>query len=171
VISPALRSRINAMQVAHLATALDGEPAVVPISFVLQGDRVYSAIDAKPKRLPAERLRRIRHLRANPRAAILVDHYDEDWRRLWWVLLEGPVALLEGGAEHGRAIAALRRKYRQYRTIVPLADEALVIALAVADCRYWSAAVGRQPGAGTARAVRRSTSTRSRPTNSDGRLR
>ncbi len=152
---------------AHLATAQDGEPAVVPICFVLRGDRLYSAVDAKPKRVPVERLRRIRHLRANPRATILIDHYQEDWRRLWFVLLEGPVRLLAGGAEHDRAIAALRRKYPQYGSAIPLADDALVIALDVAGCRYWRAAAGAcQPRAGPmASAARRSGSRRSRLTD------
>ncbi len=130
------------MRVAHLATAHQGEPAVVPISFVLVGNRLYSAIDAKPKRVPVERLRRVRNLRANPRAAVLVDHYEEDWRRLWFVLLEGPVRLLERGAEHGRAIAALRRKYPQYRTM-PLAADVLVIALDVGKWREWRSAPDR----------------------------
>lgn len=128
---------------AHLATAQDGEPALVPVCFVLRGDRLYSAIDAKPKRVPTERLRRVRHLRANPRAAVLLDHYEEDWRRLWFILLEGQVRLLESGAEHDRAIAALQRKYPQYGTAMPLAPDALVIALDVAGCRYWRWSSGR----------------------------
>jgi PPOX class probable F420-dependent enzyme len=130
------------MRVAHLATGHRGKPAVVPISFALVGDRLYSAIDAKPKRVPPEQLRRVRYLRANPRAAVLVDHYEEDWRRLWFVLLEGPVRLLERGAEHGRAIAALRRKYPQY-VAMPLAADALVIALDVGEWREWRSATSR----------------------------
>ena len=143
-----LRTRIAAVRVAHLATAHQGEAAVVPICFVLVRNRLYSAIDDKPKRVPVERLRRVRNIRANPRAAVLVDHYEEDWRRLWFVLLQGPVRLLERGAEHGRAIAALRRKYPQYRTM-PLAADALVIALDVGRWREWRSAPGsqrRRPG-------------------------
>jgi PPOX class probable F420-dependent enzyme len=142
VLPPTLRARIAAMRVAHLATGHRGKPAVVPISFALVGDRLYSAIDAKPKRVPPEQLRRVRYLRANPRAAVLVDHYEEDWRRLWFVLLEGPVRLLDRGAEHGRAIAALRRKYPQY-VAMPLAADALVIALDVGEWREWRSATSR----------------------------
>lgn len=144
MITAAVRARVAAMRVAHLATADEDEPALVPICFVLQGDRVYTAIDAKPKSVPPERLRRVRHMRANPRAAILADHYEEDWSRLWFVLLEGSVRLLEGGAEHDRAIAALRRKYGQYRATL-LADDALVIAVDVAAWRYWRAAADPRP--------------------------
>jgi PPOX class probable F420-dependent enzyme len=160
VITAAVRAQVAAMRVAHLATAHDNAPALVPICFVLQGDRLYTAIDAKPKSVPPERLRRVRHLRANPRAAILADHYDEDWSRLWFVLLEGSVRLLERGAEHARAIAALRRKYAQYRAPL-LADGALVIALDVAAWRYWRAAADPRP-LRTPSAVRRSGSRGSR---------
>jgi PPOX class probable F420-dependent enzyme len=142
VLPPTLRARIAGMRVAHLATAHRGKPAVVPISFALVGDRLYSAIDAKPKGVPPEQLRRVRYLRANPQAAVLVDHYEEDWSRLWFVLLEGPVRLLERGAEHGRAIAALRRKYPQY-VGMPLREDALVIALDVAAWREWRSATSR----------------------------
>jgi PPOX class probable F420-dependent enzyme len=83
-------------------------------------------------------LRRIRNLRANPRAAVLVEHYEEDWSRLWFVLLEGPVRLLAGGAEHRRALLALRRKYRQYRAM-PLAPDALVVAVDISRISHWDA--------------------------------
>lgn len=143
------------MRVGHLATAIGGEPALVPVSFVVRDDHVYSAIDAKPKSVPTERLRRVRYLRANPRAAFLVDHYEEEWGRLWYVLLEGPVRLLTTGAEHDRALAALRGKYPQYRRM-PLALSALVIALDIAKSRQWRSAEPRpQP-----RAVRTASATR-----------
>jgi PPOX class probable F420-dependent enzyme len=111
---------------------------VVPICFVLRGRHLYHAIDAKPKRKPPMQLRRIRNLRANPRAAVLVEHYEEDWSRLWFVLLEGPVRLLAGGAEHRRALLALRRKYRQYRAM-PLAPDALVVAVDISRISHWDA--------------------------------
>ena len=120
--------------------------------FVLLGETVYQAIDAKPKSLEPARLRRVRNIRSNPRAALLVDHYDEDWRRLWWVLLHGPARLVDQGQEQAAAIRALRRKYLQYRTTTPLAAEALVIALDVRRLRHWQASrparrggVRRQP--------------------------
>jgi PPOX class probable F420-dependent enzyme len=77
------RRRFGAARVARLATAdAAGRPHLVPIVFALEGDRVYSAVDAKPKRTTA--LRRLANVRENPAATVLVDHYDdEDWSALW----------------------------------------------------------------------------------------
>ena len=112
---------------------------MVPVCFVLLGDTIYQAIDAKPKSVSAGQLRRVKNIRANPVAALLIDHYVEDWRRLWWVLLRGRARVVANGAERGRAIKALRRKYPQYRTTTPLAADALVIALDVRRLRHWRA--------------------------------
>lgn len=134
-----LRRRLASARVAYLATARGGQPAVVPITFVLLGTRIYHAIDAKPKRQPPERLRRIRNLVANPRAAVLIEHYDEDWSELWFALLEGRARLLRSGPEHRRAIQALRRKYPQYIEM-PLDPRALVVSLDMERSRFWTAA-------------------------------
>jgi PPOX class probable F420-dependent enzyme len=139
LIDPGLRRRITRARVGHLATSDGTQPSVVPVCFVLVGDRVYQAIDAKPKSVAPGRLRRVTNIRANPKAALLVDQYLEDWRRLWWVLLQGRARLVTQDAEQRRAIAALRRKYPQYRTTTPLMSDALVIALDVGRLRHWQA--------------------------------
>lgn len=120
---------------------------MIPVCFVLLGDTLYQAIDAKPKSVAPGRLRRVRNVRANPQAALLIDHYVEDWRRLWWVLLHGRARLIERGPEQLRAITALRRKYRQYRTTTPLTSNALVIALDVRRLRHWRASSLDRQGA------------------------
>ncbi len=114
--------------------------------FVLVGDTLYQAIDAKPKSVAARRLRRVKNVRANPRVALLIDHYVEEWRRLWWVLLFGRARLIDHGPEHQRAIDALRRKYQQYRTTTRLSSDALVIALDVQRLRQWRASGGSKRG-------------------------
>jgi len=139
LIDPGLRRRIAQARVGHLATSDGTRPSVVPVCFVLLGDTVYQAIDAKPKSVAPRRLRRIKNIRVNPNAALLVDQYLENWRRLWWVLLHGRARLVVDGPEHDRAIAALRRKYPQYRTTTPLTSSALVIALDVQRLRQWRA--------------------------------
>jgi PPOX class probable F420-dependent enzyme len=144
MLPPAVRRQVASARVGHFATSDGRRPALIPVCFVLLGETVYHAIDAKPKSLPASRLRRVANIRANPNAALLVDHYDEDWRRLWYVLVRGTARLLQGGAEHRRAVAALRRKYPQYRTTLPLAADALVIALDVAHVTRWVS--GRRRG-------------------------
>jgi len=124
---------------------------VVPVCFVLIGDTIYQAIDAKPKSVSAGQLRRVKNIRVNPVAALLIDHYVEDWRRLWWVLLRGRARVVANGAEQGRAIKALRRKYPQYQTSRPLAADALVIALDVRRLRHWRASRPVRRGEGRRR--------------------
>ncbi len=139
LIDAGLRRRIGRARVGHFATTDGREPALVPVCFVLLGDTLYHAIDAKPKSAAPGRLRRVRNVRAHPPAAFLIDHYEEDWTRLWYALLRGQATVLDHGPEQQRAIAALKRKYPQYRTGVPLAGDALVIALAVQRISRWPA--------------------------------
>ena len=111
------------------------------------GETIYHALDAKPKSVEPRRLRRVRNIAANPNAAMLVDRYEDDWNGLWYALIQGKARLLERGAEHRRAISALRRKYRQYRTTVPLDQRALVIALDAEQLSHWQASSpGRRRG-------------------------
>ncbi len=140
---------ISQARVGHFATSDGSEPALVPVCFALIGSTTYHAIDAKPKRAGPLGLRRVRNVMANPNAVMLVDHYDEDWRRLWWVLLTGEARVLRDGVEHRQALAALRRKYPQYREGWPLDGGALVIALDVVRLRHW-----RSSSPGRRRAVR-----------------
>ncbi len=144
VIDAGLRRRIARARVGHLATSDGVTPSVVPVCFVLLGETVYQAIDGKPKSVDPGQLRRVKNVRANPRAALLIDHYVEDWRRLWWVLLHGRARIVDRGPEQARAIVALRKKYPQYRSSVPLAADALVIAIDLRRIRHWrSASAGR----------------------------
>jgi PPOX class probable F420-dependent enzyme len=109
-----LRPQVEGARVARLATVdAAGKPHLVPICFVLAGETLYSAVDAKPKR--SLRLKRLANVRANPSVEVLVDHYDEDWAQLWWVRLQGRGRVLEDGDERERALELLARKYPQYR--------------------------------------------------------
>ena len=105
-------------RIARLATAdAQGKPHVIPVCFAFDGHAIYSAIDEKPKRTSPRGLRRVRNIAANPRVALVVDHYEEDWRRLRYVLVQGRATIVDGGPDHRRAIARLRDKYPQYRTM------------------------------------------------------
>jgi PPOX class probable F420-dependent enzyme len=145
-----LRRRINRARLGHFATSDGTRPTLVPVCFVLLGRTFYHAIDAKPKAAPARELGRVRNILGSPRAALLVDHYEEDWRRLWFALVHGRARLLERGPEHDRALRALRRKYPQYRTTTPLDGDALVIALDAERLRHW-----RSSSSGRGRVARR----------------
>lgn len=122
-------------RVAHLATTdPDGRPHLVPIVFALDGDTVYTAVDSKPKR--SRTLRRIENARVRPDVTVLVDHWDEDWARLWWVRLRGRARVLEGGDEAARAVELLIEKYAQYREAAPRPP---VLAIDVDEWRDWQA--------------------------------
>jgi PPOX class probable F420-dependent enzyme len=109
---------IRSARVAHLATADEsGQPHVIPICFVFDGNHFYSPIDEKPKRIAPQKLKRLKNIRENPQVSLVVDRYDEDWRKLAYVLVIGKARVLLGGARHRKAVNLLRRKYPQYRTM------------------------------------------------------
>ncbi|MEX2537514.1 MAG: TIGR03668 family PPOX class F420-dependent oxidoreductase [Actinomycetota bacterium] len=122
-----MRKRVVAARVARLATTDPaGQPHLVPISFALAGDVVYSAVDSKPKR--TRRLQRLANLEREPRATLLVDHYEEDWTRVWWCMLLGRGRVVSEGVEFERAVDALLDKYTQYEGNPP-AGPAVVIEI------------------------------------------
>jgi PPOX class probable F420-dependent enzyme len=131
------RSRFAAAPLAHLASAdANGRPHVVPITFALVGATIYSAIDAKPKRTRA--LRRLANVAANPAVAVLVDHYEQDWERLWWVRADGRGRTLEAQSGEGLgALTALAERYEPYRLAPPAGP---VLAIDVERWVSWSAA-------------------------------
>lgn len=117
-ISPEDRAFLHRARVARLASAsAEGEPHVIPVCFVFDGTCLYSAIDSKPKRVATPRLRRLQNLQANPRASLVVDHYEEDWARLRYILVTGRAEILAAGPDRDRALALLREKYPQYRAM------------------------------------------------------
>ena len=131
-----MRSRFARARVARLATlTTDGRPHLVPCCFVLAdlaGDVVYSAVDAKPKSTMA--LRRLDNLRAHPHAALLVDHYSDDWSTLWWVRADGEGRVLDRGDERAVALQLLAQKYPIYTAEPP---PGAVIAIDIVGWRSW----------------------------------
>jgi PPOX class probable F420-dependent enzyme len=126
-------------RVGRLATAdAAGRPLVVPVCYVYDGERCFSAVDAKPKQ--TRNLRRLRNIADNPQVALVVDVWDEDWSRLCWVIVEGRAEVLAGGAAFTRAIDLLGAKYPQYRTLPLDRASGAVIALTPARVLSWRAA-------------------------------
>jgi PPOX class probable F420-dependent enzyme len=127
-----MRQRVRAARVARLATVTPtGRPHVVPCCFTLEGDVVYSVVDSKPK--STTNLQRLENIRAHGEAALLVDHYDEDWTALWWIRVDGNARVVEAGDEHDHAVRVLREKYDQYQSM-PLSGAVIAI-----DARRWRA--------------------------------
>ena len=114
MLSARERAFVETRRVAHLATADSrAVPQVVPVCFGLAEDALYITIDQKPKREGGRPLKRLRNIAENPRVSVVFDRYDEDWRRLAWVMLHGRAGILTEGPEHDRAQALLRARYRQ----------------------------------------------------------
>lgn len=127
--------RLATARVARLATSgPDGRPHVVPISFATEDQQLFFAVDAKPKRTAD--LKRLRNIRANPLVAVLVDHYEDDWAKLWWIRADGTAHVLEAGAESDHAIDLLVARYAQYRRRRPAGP---AVAISIERLSSWSA--------------------------------
>jgi PPOX class probable F420-dependent enzyme len=130
-----LHRRLAEARVGRLATVdAAGDPHVVPVCFVLDGDTVYWAVDHKPK--ATRRLRRLANLEAHPVAELVVDHYVEEWAKLWWIRVRTDATVLEPGPEADHALDLLAAKYAQYRERRP---EGPVVRLAVSRWSSWPA--------------------------------
>jgi len=138
-LAPEVGDFLKAGRVARLGTAdAAGQPLVVPICYAFDGRHCYSAIDAKPKRQAPGRLKRVRNIRENSRVSVLVDHYDEDWSRLRYIVLQGRAALLSEGVEFTYAVDLLLEKYAQYRAMSLDRNSGLVIKITPERVIQWS---------------------------------
>jgi PPOX class probable F420-dependent enzyme len=141
-LSDRARRFLDASRVARLTTVSgEGEPYPVPICFAAIEDggrlRLYSVVDEKPKRTrdPSRELRRVRNIEQTGRAAVIVDHYEDDWTRLGWVQLRGSARLVTDAAERGAALDALRARYPQYETMQ--LEEAALLRVDVERASEW----------------------------------
>jgi PPOX class probable F420-dependent enzyme len=127
--------RLRDARVGRLATAdATGHPHVVPFVYAPEGETLYWAVDDKPKR--SRDLKRLANIRENARVEVLVDGYDEDWTKLWWVRATGTARILEPGAQWDRAISALAEKYKHYAESPP---EGPVVAIDLERVSGWQA--------------------------------
>jgi len=133
----AIDALLSRWPIARLVT-LDraGRPAPLPIVFARVGGLLFSPIDGKPKR--AGPLARERNLETDPRVAVLLDHYDDDWDLLWWLRIEGRGDVVEAGA-HAGALDALRAKYPQYARVPITHCEPRLLRIAVERITSWRA--------------------------------
>ena len=126
------RARFAACRVARLATLTDdGRPHVVPVCFAVEDDTVFTAVDHKPKRTAA--LRRLANIGRHPEVALLADHYDDDWDRLWWARADGLARVHD---QLPRAIELLAGRYPQYARRPPAGP---VIEISVDHWTGWAA--------------------------------
>jgi PPOX class probable F420-dependent enzyme len=130
-----MRRRFNGAMVAQLATVgHDGRPHIVPITFALDDNTIYFAIDFKPKKTTD--LQRLRNIEANPSVSLLVDHYEDDWTRLWWVRADGTARIVIDGGVFEKGIALLTHRYAPYQSARPAGP---VVSIAIDRMTGWSA--------------------------------
>lgn len=110
------RRYVESARIGRLATAdADGRPHVVPICFAFTTVDIVTPIDEKPQRVPPDALRRSKDIDENPRVALIIDHYTEEWSRLGWVQIRGRATRCKPDESgHSRGVRALRQKYDQY---------------------------------------------------------
>ena len=129
------RRRLAGARAAVLATVSEaGRPHVVPVTFAVDGEVIYTAVDAKPK--STRDLRRLSNIRHDPRVSVLADCYDEDWTALWWVRADGSAAIIDDPAEMTGPLRLLAGRYPQYQASPPAGP---VIAITVTRWTGWSA--------------------------------
>ena len=134
-LDPRLRKGVTEARVARLATVRpNGRPHIVPITFAVHGDTIITAIDQKPK--TTTDLQRLRNIETHPFVSVIVDHYEDDWSRLWWVRGDGTARIVLDGLTREHAIARLVDKYPPYRESLP---EGPVIVVSVEHWTSWSA--------------------------------
>lgn len=119
LLTPQEHRFIASHRVARLATAdAAGHPHAVPVCYAFDGERIYSALDLKPKRAHALRLKRVRNILENPNVALVIDDYSEDWDRLAYVLVTGTAQLVGSPGEQRLAERLLCDKYPQYARLL-----------------------------------------------------
>ena len=110
----------------------------MPICYAVDGDFIYSPVDEKPKRVAPAELKRVKNIRANPNVSLVIDDYSEDWSKLEYVMIAGRAEVVSpGDSEHARAVAILREKYEQYRSMA--IDERLIIKITIKSVKHWDA--------------------------------
>ena len=129
-----MRRKVAEARVARVGT-LDqrGSLHLVPVVYAVDGDTWYSPSDAGPR--PVKRLRNVL---ADPRAAILIDDYDEVWSRVWWVRLRGPGRMIEATAEGERARRLLGAKYPQFAEAPAASLAGPVMAVDIQEWAGWA---------------------------------
>ena len=97
-------------------------------------------IDAKPKRRGGAAIKRMRNIAENPAVALVVDDYGEDWSALAYLLVRGTAAVVTAADERAAALALLRGKYPQYRSMALDGPDHPVVRITIATAHHWQSA-------------------------------
>jgi PPOX class probable F420-dependent enzyme len=136
---PRVQNFLMLARVGHLATAdAQGRPHNIPLCFWFDGETsFYFAVDAKPKRATGTAIKRMRNISENPRVALVIDEYEEDWSSLAYVLVHGEAIVVEDQDEYLLALRNLRDKYPQYRTMVLNPEQNPIVRIETRRAHIW----------------------------------
>ncbi len=121
-----VKTIIDKARVARLATVdTECKPHVIPVVFVFDNDCYFIPIDAKTKRSRPEKLKRAKNIQQNPNVALLIDEYNENWRKLYFIMIQGKASIIGGKKLEQqselflleKAHKLLSDKYLQYQEI------------------------------------------------------
>lgn len=116
IISNEIKSLLNSHTIGHLATTSNQNiPRVIPICFIELDSHIYSILDKKPKSIPVNLLARVKNIESNPYVSFIIDYYDEDWKSLWYVQVNGTAQLLY--KPKSQVIHKLIHKYPNYENM------------------------------------------------------
>ncbi|MGE5822453.1 MAG: pyridoxamine 5'-phosphate oxidase family protein [Nitrososphaerota archaeon] len=124
----------------YLATAASNlQPYATPVVFILHNNNIYVPLDQKPKTVSISELKRVKNIQENPKVCFLVHHYDEDWTKLWFVMITGYATLVNGTSKtlrtklktiHNKFLS----KYSQYNKI---SVGSFYITIRIDKSTYW----------------------------------
>jgi PPOX class probable F420-dependent enzyme len=141
-----VRALLDRSRIGHLATAdRQLRPHVVPFCYAREDDRLYFVVDEKPKQA-GKRLKRLSNIAENPAVALVVDVYDEDWRRLEYALVRGTAEIVTRPEEFQQALALLRARYPQYRAMRLEAGRNEVVRITATGAHHWKASTFSEKG-------------------------
>jgi PPOX class probable F420-dependent enzyme len=121
-----LKTKINEARVARLATVdLECKPHLIPVVFVFDNDCYFIPIDEKTKRSRPEKLKRAKNIQQNPNVTLLIDEYNEDWTKLYFIMIQGKASIIGGKKLEQNELLLLEKahkllsdKYLQYQKSV-----------------------------------------------------
>lgn len=123
-----MHRRFTEARSARLATVdAGGRPHLVPVCFFATHEKLITAVDHKPK--STQRLKRLENVCAAPAVSLVVDHYEEDWSRLWWVRVDGAARVVDDGAEVEDLFGPLLAKYPEQYGPQPPRGPAIIVEL------------------------------------------
>lgn len=120
-----VKTIIDKARVARLAT-VDSEckPHLIPVVFVFDNYCYFIPIDEKTKRSRPEKLKRAKNIQQNSNVTLLIDDYNENWRKLYFIMIQGKATIIGGKKLEQNELLLLEKahkllsdKYLQYQKI------------------------------------------------------